>query len=72
MPAVLAMRDSIADDEALSFIQAFAQALAQQQPVDRAVAIALWSGVPPSTINVCGRPKQSAPLSANAEATAWK
>lgn len=40
VPAVLAMRDSIADEEALSFIQAFAQALAQHQPVDRAVAIA--------------------------------
>ncbi|MDA0268560.1 MAG: CHAT domain-containing protein [Cyanobacteria bacterium] len=40
VPAVLAMRDSIADEEALGFIQAFAQALAEQQPVDRAVAIA--------------------------------
>jgi hypothetical protein len=40
VPAVLAMRDSIADDEALSFIQAFAEALAQRQSVDRAVAIA--------------------------------
>lgn len=40
VPAVLAMRDSIADDEALSFIQTFAEALAQQQSVDRAVAIA--------------------------------
>jgi hypothetical protein len=40
VPAVLAMRDSIADEEALSFIQAFATALTEQQPVDRAVAIA--------------------------------
>ncbi|WP_008309238.1 CHAT domain-containing protein [Leptolyngbya sp. PCC 6406] len=40
VPAVLAMRDSIADEEALSFIQAFTQALAQQHSVDRAVAIA--------------------------------
>ncbi len=40
VPAVLAMRDSIADEEALGFIQAFAQALAERQPVDRAVAIA--------------------------------
>ncbi len=40
VPAVLAMRDAIADDEALSFIQAFARALSQRHPVDRAVAIA--------------------------------
>ncbi|HEY9737398.1 MAG TPA: CHAT domain-containing protein [Trichocoleus sp.] len=40
VPAVLAMRDSIADEEALSFIQAFAQSLAQRQPVEQAVAIA--------------------------------
>jgi hypothetical protein len=40
VPAVLAMRDSIADEEALSFIQVFAQALAERHPVDRAVAIA--------------------------------
>ncbi|MEL6400287.1 MAG: CHAT domain-containing protein [Cyanobacteria bacterium J06626_4] len=40
VPAVIAMRDSISDDEALSFIQIFAQALAERQPVDRAVAIA--------------------------------
>jgi CHAT domain/FHA domain len=40
VPAVLAMRDTIADREALTFIQAFAGALAQQHPVDRAVAIA--------------------------------
>lgn len=40
VPAVLAMRDSIADEEALSFIQVFAQALAQRHPVNQAVAIA--------------------------------
>lgn len=40
VPAVLAMRDTIADREALSFIRAFAQALAQQHPIDRAVGIA--------------------------------
>jgi hypothetical protein len=40
VPAVIAMRDSIADEEALSFIQDFSQALAERNPVDRAVAIA--------------------------------
>lgn len=40
VPAVIAMRDSIADEEALSFIQEFAQALAERNSVDRAVAIA--------------------------------
>ncbi len=40
VPAVLAMRDTIADREALSFIRSFAQALAEQHPIDRAVAIA--------------------------------
>lgn len=40
VPAVLAMRDSIADEEALSFMQTFAQALAERKPVDEAVAIA--------------------------------
>ena len=40
VPAVLGMRDSIADREALSFIQAFAQALAQRMPIDEAVAVA--------------------------------
>jgi hypothetical protein len=40
VPAVLAMRDSIADAEALTFIQVFSQALAERTPVDRAVAIA--------------------------------
>ncbi|MFM7448736.1 MAG: CHAT domain-containing protein [Leptolyngbyaceae cyanobacterium] len=39
VPAVLGMRDSIADEEALSFIQAFAGALAECLPIDRAVAI---------------------------------
>lgn len=40
VPAVLAMRDSIADEEALSFIQVFAKLLAQRMPTDQAVAIA--------------------------------
>ena len=40
VPAVVAMRDSIADEEALSFIQAFAQSLMERLPVDQAVAIA--------------------------------
>ncbi|HEY9861530.1 MAG TPA: CHAT domain-containing protein [Candidatus Obscuribacterales bacterium] len=40
VPAVLGMRDSITDQEALSFIQALAQALRERQPVDRAVALA--------------------------------
>jgi len=40
MPAVIAMRDSIADEEAISFIQVFAQALAERKAVDEAVAIA--------------------------------
>lgn len=40
VPAVLGMRDSIADQEALDFIRAFARALADRAPIDRAVAIA--------------------------------
>ena len=40
VPAVLAMRDSIADEEAISFIQVFAQSLAERKSVDEAVAIA--------------------------------
>ncbi|MBD2310695.1 CHAT domain-containing protein [Desertifilum sp. FACHB-1129] len=40
VPAVLGMRDSIADREALTFIQAFAQALADRLPIDQAVAVA--------------------------------
>lgn len=40
VPAVLGMRDLIADEEALSFIQAFSQALAQKMPIDQAVAVA--------------------------------
>lgn len=40
VPAVLGMRDTIANHEAVSFIQAFAQALAQRSPIDEAVAIA--------------------------------
>ena len=40
VPAVLGMRDSIADREALSFMEAFSQALAERLPIDRAVAVA--------------------------------
>lgn len=40
VPAVLAMRDTIADREALSFIQTFTQALAHRLSIDEAVAIA--------------------------------
>ncbi|HAO12009.1 MAG TPA: hypothetical protein DCQ51_12760 [Planktothrix sp. UBA8407] len=40
VPAVLGMRDSITDSEALSFIQAFARALGERLPVDQAVAVA--------------------------------
>jgi hypothetical protein len=40
VPAVLGMRDRIANHEAVSFIQAFTQALAQRSPIDEAVAIA--------------------------------
>ncbi len=40
VPAVLAMRDIIADREALSFIQTFTQALARRVSIDEAVAIA--------------------------------
>ncbi|MEM8502874.1 MAG: CHAT domain-containing protein [Cyanobacteria bacterium P01_D01_bin.1] len=40
LPAVVAMRDSIADEEAISFIQVFAQSLAERKAVDEAVAIA--------------------------------
>ncbi|HIK54872.1 MAG TPA: CHAT domain-containing protein [Synechococcales cyanobacterium M55_K2018_004] len=40
VPAVLGMRDSIADHEALQFIQVFAKALAERSPIDEAVAIA--------------------------------
>jgi hypothetical protein len=40
VPAVLGMRDSIADREALSFIQSLAQALAARMPIDQAVAVA--------------------------------
>jgi hypothetical protein len=39
VPAVLAMRDTIADREALSFIQTLTQALAQRIAIDEAVAI---------------------------------
>ena len=34
------MRDSITDEEALSFIQAFAKALAERMPIDQSVAVA--------------------------------
>jgi len=40
VPAVLGMRDSIADDEARSFIQVFSQSLAERLPIAQAVAIA--------------------------------
>ena len=40
LPAVVAMRDSIADDEAIRFIQVFTQALAERRTVDEAVAVA--------------------------------
>jgi hypothetical protein len=40
VPAVLGMRDSIADQEALTFIQTLAQALASRMPIDQAVAVA--------------------------------
>lgn len=40
VPAVLGMRDSITDEEALSFIRVFAQQLARRSPIDEAVAIA--------------------------------
>lgn len=40
VPAVLAMRDTITDQEAISFIQALAQALARRSPIDEAVALA--------------------------------
>lgn len=40
VPAVVAMRDSIADEEALSFIQVFAQLLAERKPIEQAMAIA--------------------------------
>ncbi|GAB1539357.1 hypothetical protein NUACC21_20230 [Scytonema sp. NUACC21] len=38
VPAVLAMRDEIADRESHTFIQAFAQALRSRKPIDEAVA----------------------------------
>jgi hypothetical protein len=40
VPAVLAMRESITDQEAISFIQSFVQALAERRSIDQAVAIA--------------------------------
>ncbi|YAF97970.1 MAG: CHAT domain-containing protein [Nodularia sp. CChRGM 3473] len=38
VPAVLAMRDQIADHESYSFIQAFTEALRSRKPIDEAVA----------------------------------
>ncbi len=40
VPAILAMRDTIADHEAISFIQAFTQSLAMRLSVDEAMAAA--------------------------------
>ncbi|WP_138498352.1 CHAT domain-containing protein [Nostoc sp. PA-18-2419] len=40
LPAVLGMRDEIADHESHSFIQAFAEALRLYQPIDEAVTLA--------------------------------
>ncbi|MBD2020398.1 CHAT domain-containing protein [Leptolyngbya sp. FACHB-36] len=40
VPAVLGMREPVTDEEALSFIQAFAKALAERLPIDQAVAVA--------------------------------
>lgn len=40
VPAVLGMRDAIADQEALTFIQMFTTGITQRQTVDQAVAIA--------------------------------
>ncbi|NEP88960.1 MAG: CHAT domain-containing protein [Okeania sp. SIO2C2] len=40
VPAVLGMRDEIADGEALSFIQVFAQCLTEGMLIDQAVAVA--------------------------------
>ena len=39
VPAVLGMRDTIADHEALSFIQMFARSLSERLPIDEAVAV---------------------------------
>ncbi|WP_353260041.1 CHAT domain-containing protein [Prochlorothrix hollandica] len=40
VPAVLGMRDVIADEEALTFVQSLAQALSDRHSIDQAVAIA--------------------------------
>jgi hypothetical protein len=40
VPAVLGMRDSITDEEALCFVQEFARSLADRAPIDQAVAVA--------------------------------
>lgn len=39
VPAVLGMRDTISDEEAISFIQVFARSLAERLSIDEAVAI---------------------------------
>lgn len=43
VPAVLAMRDSIADEEALAFVRVFAQGLAERLSIDRSVMLARQS-----------------------------
>lgn len=40
VPAVLGMRDSITDQEALSFIEAFVRSIVERKPIDQAVAVA--------------------------------
>lgn len=40
LPSVLAMRDAIADNEAMTFITSLSQALCDHKPIDEAVAIA--------------------------------
>jgi hypothetical protein len=40
VPAVLGMRDPIADEEALNFIRVFTQSLAERMSIDQAVAVA--------------------------------
>ncbi len=40
LPAVLAMRDAIANEESLTFIQTFTKSLCERKPIDQAVAIA--------------------------------
>jgi hypothetical protein len=40
VPAALGMRDQIADEESLTFIEAFLQALRERKPIDEAVVVA--------------------------------